>query len=55
MKTPEVLRVYTGSFWSKPMDPEHDNYKLFLSESEELLEDLYALPKSSTVRKVGKR
>lgn len=51
--TPEVLRVYIGSFWDQPLDPEHDNYNLFQSEHQDLMGDLRSLPRNSAIRKVN--
>lgn len=51
VQTPEVMRVYIGSFWDKPYD-NLDNEKLFNAESKDLLEDLRTLPKSASTRKV---
>ena len=39
MKTPEVLRVYIGSFWDQPLTYT-DNEELFKMESADLLRDL---------------
>lgn len=51
-KTPEVLRVYVGSFWDKPYQNDH-NAELFEMESDDLLSDLRALPRNSITRKVN--
>jgi hypothetical protein len=52
MGTPEVIRVYIGSFWDKPYT--NDEYrKLFEAEQNDLLKDLYALPKNAAVRKIN--
>lgn len=40
LKTPEVVRVYVGSFWNQPYQIE-DNKKLFEAEQDDLLKDLY--------------
>ena len=54
VKTPEVLRVYIGSFWDNPNGkPEHDNERLFQSEYDDLVSDLKSLPRNSAVRKVN--
>lgn len=50
--TPEVLRVYIGSFWDQPYQ-NTENEKLFRQESEDLLADLRSLPRNSAVRKVN--
>lgn len=52
VQTPEVLRVYIGSFWDQPLARE-DNADLFKSEQADLLADLRALPRNSAVRKVN--
>ncbi len=41
--TPEVLRVYIGSFWSEPLLVS-DNRKLFELEEEDLFSDIQNLP-----------
>ena len=45
MKTPEVLRVYIGSFWDQPLRYE-DNVELFEMEKADLLKDLKSLPRN---------
>ena len=52
ISTPEVMRVYIGSFWDKPYENEH-NKELFEAEQRDLLEDLRGLPRNSAVRKVN--
>jgi len=52
IRTPEVLRVYIGSFWDGPIK-EADNVKLIRAEQGDLLADLRALPRNSTVRKIN--
>lgn len=39
MKTPEVLRVYIGSFWDQPLLCT-DNSELFALEEKDLMRDL---------------
>ena len=51
-KTPEVLRVFTGSFWDQPLLIE-DNAKLFEREEKDLMADLKNLPRNSAVRKIN--
>jgi len=51
-KTPEVVRVYIGSFWDRPYIND-ENSKLFIAEAQDLLEDLLALPSNSAIRKVN--
>uniref|UniRef100_A0A915ERP6 Achaete scute target 1 n=1 Tax=Ditylenchus dipsaci TaxID=166011 RepID=A0A915ERP6_9BILA len=51
-KTPEVVRVFTGSFWNQPL--QHDtNRKLFLDEQNDLFADLQSLPRNSALRKLN--
>ncbi|XP_016141374.1 EH domain-containing protein 2 [Sinocyclocheilus grahami] len=50
--TPEVLRVYIGSFWSSPMRMT-DNRKLFEQEEEDLFADIQNLPRNSALRKLN--
>lgn len=52
IRTPEVVRVYIGSFWNQPLHFT-DNAKLFEAEQGDLLRDLRNLPSNSTVRKVN--
>jgi GTPase SAR1 family protein len=50
--TPEVKRVYIGSFWDKPYrNPENERY--FRSEQESLIEDLNILPHNAIIRKIN--
>lgn len=52
MKTPEVPKVYMGSFWDQPL--KHlENEKLLQLESQDLLADLRGLPRNSAVRKIN--
>ena len=53
-KTPEVLRVYTGSFWDQPLHSEGvANAKLFEQEEKDLMVDLKNLPRNSAIRKIN--
>jgi EH domain-containing protein 1 len=52
IRTPEVLRVFVGSFWDGPLK-ETDNAKLLQAEQQDLLADLRSLPRNSTVRKIN--
>eukprot|EP01125_Pyxidicula_operculata_P008127 TRINITY_DN2752_c0_g1_i1.p1 TRINITY_DN2752_c0_g1~~TRINITY_DN2752_c0_g1_i1.p1 ORF type:complete len:634 (-),score=192.24 TRINITY_DN2752_c0_g1_i1:1662-3563(-) len=52
INTPEVVRVYIGSFWDKPYK-NVENEKLFRAEQQDLLDTLNTLPRNSTVRKVN--
>ncbi|KAG7267557.1 hypothetical protein CRUP_006463 [Coryphaenoides rupestris] len=50
--TPEVLRVYVGSFWSEPRRT-CDHYQLLEAEEEDLLADIRNLPRNAAVRKLN--
>ena len=49
--TPEVIRVYIGSFWDKPRQ-HTENQLLFEAEQEDLFADIQRLPRTSAVRKL---
>ena len=50
--TPEVARVYIGSFWDE--DLRHEvNRKLFEDEERDLFQDLHSLTRNSTLRKLN--
>lgn len=52
VQTPEVLRVYIGSFWDQPY--EYDELgALFDKERADLLSDLKGLPRHAAIRKVN--
>ncbi|CAK9297322.1 unnamed protein product [Gordionus sp. m RMFG-2023] len=52
LNTPEVPRVYIGSFWDQPLI--HDvNRRLFEAEAYDLFADLQNLPKTAAVRKLN--
>lgn len=52
LKTPEVVRVYVGSFWNEPyLYKENEN--LFEAEKSNLIKDLTALPANSIARRVN--
>lgn len=51
-KTPEVLRVYIGSFWDQPLKNQ-EAAKLLQAEQRDLLADLRALPRNSAIRKIN--
>lgn len=53
INTPEVMRVYVGSFWNRPDDFEAMNKELIETEQHDLLEDLRNLPQQSAIRKVN--
>mmetsp|Transcript_19381 Transcript_19381/g.39114 ORF Transcript_19381/g.39114 Transcript_19381/m.39114 type:complete len:534 (-) Transcript_19381:257-1858(-) len=52
VKSPEVLRVYIGSFWDQPLMYD-DNSELFAMEEKDLMRDLKDLPRNSAVRKIN--
>lgn len=52
MTSPEVARVYVGSFWDKPLS-NMDNAELFEQEEKDLMRDLAVLPRQSAVRKIN--
>jgi len=52
VKTPEVMRVYIGSFWDQPYQNEEFR-KFFEAEQRDLLFDLLQLPRNSAVRKIN--
>lgn len=52
LQTPEVARVYIGSFWDQPL--RYDcNRKLFEDEHQDLFKDLQSLPKNAALRKLN--
>jgi len=52
IRTPEVMRVYIGSYWDQPY--QNDEFKkLFEAEQRDLLFDLLQLPRNSAVRKIN--
>mmetsp|Transcript_24492 Transcript_24492/g.35839 ORF Transcript_24492/g.35839 Transcript_24492/m.35839 type:complete len:554 (+) Transcript_24492:91-1752(+) len=52
MDSPEVVRVYVGSFWQEPLK-NMDNAQLFEDEEKDLMADLSILPRQSAVRKIN--
>jgi Domain of unknown function (DUF5600) len=52
MSSPEVARVYVGSFWQQPLQ-NMDNAELFEVEERDLMKDLAILPRQSAVRKIN--
>ena len=51
-KTPEVSRVYIGTWWDEPLHYD-DNRKLFDAEKSDLFEDLQHLPRNAALRKLN--
>ncbi|KAG8469220.1 hypothetical protein KFE25_007738 [Diacronema lutheri] len=52
VQTPEVIRVFMGSFWERPF--RHDGLKeLFLAEERDLVADLLDLPRNAAVSKIN--
>ena len=52
LATPEVSRVYIGSFWDQPLRYDM-NRRLFEAEEQDLFHDLQSLPRNAALRKVG--
>nr|XP_003419656.1 EH domain-containing protein 1 [Loxodonta africana] len=52
INTPEVARVYIGSFWSQPLLIP-DNRKLFEAEEQDLFKDIQSLPRNAALRKLN--
>lgn len=52
MTSPEVARVYVGSFWEESLN-NMDNADLFEMEEKDLMKDLAILPRQSAVRKIN--
>jgi GTPase SAR1 family protein len=52
MNSPEVARVYVGSFWEEELK-NMDNAELFEMEEKDLMKDLAMLPRQSAVRKIN--
>lgn len=50
--TPEVSRVYIGSFWDEPLQNDEQR-KLFESEENDLYTNLAQLPRSAAIRKLN--
>ncbi|MCL4123290.1 UNVERIFIED_CONTAM: hypothetical protein GTU68_062252, partial [Idotea baltica] len=52
LNTPEVARVYIGSFWDEPL--RYDvNRRLFEAEEQDLFADLQSLPRNAALRKLN--
>ena len=52
LATPEVSRVYIGSFWTEPLRFDM-NRKLFEAEEQDLFADLQSLPRNAALRKLN--
>uniref|UniRef100_A0A3B5KQW1 EH-domain containing 4 n=2 Tax=Takifugu rubripes TaxID=31033 RepID=A0A3B5KQW1_TAKRU len=52
INTPEVVRVYLGSFWAKPLQ-NTENRRLFEAESQDLFRDIQSLPRNAALRKLN--
>lgn len=52
VNSPEVVRVYIGSFWDKPLQFD-ENRRLFEAEQEDLFSDIQSLPRTAAVRKLN--
>lgn len=52
LKTPEVMRVFIGSFWDQPL-LHTGNAALFSAEESDLMTELRALPQNAAVRKIN--
>lgn len=52
LNTPEVARVYVGSFWDEPLRYDM-NRKLFEDEEQDLMKDIQSLPRNSLLRKIN--
>ena len=52
LSTPEVSRVYIGSFWNEPLRFDI-NRKLFEAEEQDLFADLQSLPRNAALRKLN--
>jgi len=52
LNTPEVARVYIGSFWDQPLHFDV-NRKLFELEEQDLFNDIQSLPRNAALRKLN--
>ncbi|OZJ06827.1 hypothetical protein BZG36_00069 [Bifiguratus adelaidae] len=54
VQTPEVMRVYLGSFWiEKPVNSFDDQRALLEAEQRDLLRDMSDLPRNAAIRKIN--
>ena len=52
INTPEVMRVYIGSFWDQPIKNEQ-LLQLFTNEMQDLVSDLKSVPRNGVLRKIN--
>lgn len=52
INTPEVARVFIGSFWNQPLQID-ENRKLFEYEANDLFNDIQTLPRNAALRKLN--
>ncbi|RKP23691.1 P-loop containing nucleoside triphosphate hydrolase protein [Syncephalis pseudoplumigaleata] len=54
VNSPEVMRVYLGSFWSEPPHSRYDDCREIIeAEQRDLMKDLEMLPRNAAVRRVN--
>ena len=53
LRTPEVVRVYVGSFWDEPLVEGNFLNDLFETEMARLIADLNSVPRNNTLNKVN--
>ncbi|KAL8274885.1 hypothetical protein Esti_001174 [Eimeria stiedai] len=52
ISSPEVARVYIGSFWNNPLQND-ENRKLFEAEANDLYSDIARVPRDAAIRKLN--